>query len=842
MFITESSVLIQGQPMASGGGSSSPPSYSTTLETTLRSSLYDGYSVLQRPSQRVTVKVSFNILTINDMDIRDQVMSISGFLSLVSFTNGKTGRLAWSSETNYSNIPFLFSTEEYTWKPAIIIENSVKDISVISDKNIPMRIDSSGHVMWNPSGIYLISCESDITYYPMDTQICTLIVTTWAYTMNEIVLTFQDDPVDLQFYSPNGEWDLVNTSYATGNSKARRGQSFSSIEFTIEIKRRILFHTLNTLFPVSLMAFLIAMVFKLPPESGEKIGFSLTVLLAYAVYLSMISENIPSTSIYICYLAIYLALILALGTISVLCTIVVLNVYFRPDDEEIPTYLNDYIIPCLARLVCHRSCCCCRNKRGKNTSRVEPLKSDEVIDQSTFEETSDMTWQEFAKILDKLFFFLFIRILVLTCFFHTSIGQPPPKPSYSKDLETALRTELFNISNYHVQQRPQKKVEVQVSLTLLTINELNIKDQFLSISGYLSMFITELNLFYPILTLQKWFDSRLAWFNPSLTSQDYSNVPFLFSSETYVWRPAIIVENAIDDMSVISDPNVPMRINNRGMVTWNPAGNLQSVIAWAYTTHEIVLLFDSSPIDLDFYSENGEWEIVATHGDKAGERARGGQSFSNLNFTLTLRRRPLFHILSTLFPVILMAVLISMVFQLPPDSGEKIGFSLTVLLAYAVYLTLISETIPSTSMTVCYLCNHLSCYDIGTWHHLRYMYICTILVLKVHFKTSSSDIPHVLDVLVWKFIVKITCWKHHCCCCKTKVSSSTEVKLFTKVNEKHKLPEEEKSSVIEDTHTANVNELCMEEHTWQEMALILDHFFFVIFISTILISSISILS
>lgn len=178
----------------------------------------------------------------------------------------------------------------------------VKDISVISDKNIPMRIDSSGHVMWNPSGIYLISCESDITYYPMDTQKCTLIVTTWAYTMREIVLSFQEDSIDLQFYSPNGEWELINTSYATGNSKARRGQSFSSIEFTIEIKRRILFHTLNTLFPVSLMAFLIAMVFRLPPESGEKIGFSLTVLLAYAVYLSMISENIPSTSIYVCYL------------------------------------------------------------------------------------------------------------------------------------------------------------------------------------------------------------------------------------------------------------------------------------------------------------------------------------------------------------------------------------------------------------------------------------------------------------------------------------------------------------------------------------------------------------
>jgi hypothetical protein len=45
-----------------------------------------------------------------------------------------------------------------------------------------------------------------------------------------------------------------------------------------------------------LLAFLSAMVFKLPPDSGEKMGFSLTVLLAYAVYLTIISDDMPSTS------------------------------------------------------------------------------------------------------------------------------------------------------------------------------------------------------------------------------------------------------------------------------------------------------------------------------------------------------------------------------------------------------------------------------------------------------------------------------------------------------------------------------------------------------------------
>ena len=43
-------------------------------------------------------------------------------------------------------------------------------------------------------------------------------------------------------------------------------------------------------------------------------------------------------------------------------------------------------------------------------------------------------------------------------------------PSYSIELEERLRTELF--TNYTVQQRPDQKVHVSVSLTILTINEL----------------------------------------------------------------------------------------------------------------------------------------------------------------------------------------------------------------------------------------------------------------------------------------------------------------------------------------------------------------------------------
>ena len=182
---------------------------------------------------------------------------------------------------------------------------SIVDIGIISDNTIPMRIVNDGNVVWNPSGIYHVSCESDITYYPLDTQECTIKVSSWAYTAGEVELQFGSEPVDLSFYSKNGEWDLISASGSKSEDKSRGGTSFSSLTYSIKLQRRPMFHIINTLFPVALMAVLIAMVFKLPVDSGEKIGFALTVLLAYAVYLTMISDNIPSTSVTICYLCKY---------------------------------------------------------------------------------------------------------------------------------------------------------------------------------------------------------------------------------------------------------------------------------------------------------------------------------------------------------------------------------------------------------------------------------------------------------------------------------------------------------------------------------------------------------
>ena len=69
-------------------------------------------------------------------------------------------------------------------------------------------------------------------------------------------------------------------------------------------------------------------------------------------------------------------------------------------------------------------------------------------------------------------------------------------------------------------------------------------------------------------------------------------------------------------------------------------------------------------------------------------------------FQVKLKRLTTYYIVSVVFPVLFLSVTATLVFALPADSGEKMGTSITVLLAFAVYLTIVSEHMPRTSLNV----------------------------------------------------------------------------------------------------------------------------------------------
>ena len=170
----------------------------------------------------------------------------------------------------------------------------VSDIAVISDNTVVIRVAKDGTLNWTPGGVYNTQCTTDVTYYPFDTQTCSVTLATWGYTSIEISLV--GGGVETTYYEQNGEWEFSTYSIKS-STRSFESNSLPQVSFDLTFRRRPMFQVMNTIIPMILLASLSVFVFQLPPDSGEKMGYSLTTLLAFAVYLTLVSANIPTTSI-----------------------------------------------------------------------------------------------------------------------------------------------------------------------------------------------------------------------------------------------------------------------------------------------------------------------------------------------------------------------------------------------------------------------------------------------------------------------------------------------------------------------------------------------------------------
>jgi hypothetical protein len=180
----------------------------------------------------------------------------------------------------------------------------ISNLGRISDVTLPIEISKTGDITWSPGDVYDTSCDIDTTYYPFDVQTCAITLTTRGYSKNQLSLKLDKVPIVLNAYHENGEWELVKTSSSTSTVDRDR-IPFSQINFSFTFKRRSAFHIMNTIIPMFLLVSMTCFVFRIPVDAGEKLGYCLTVLLAFAVYLTLVSDDIPTTSTHICYLCKY---------------------------------------------------------------------------------------------------------------------------------------------------------------------------------------------------------------------------------------------------------------------------------------------------------------------------------------------------------------------------------------------------------------------------------------------------------------------------------------------------------------------------------------------------------
>jgi nicotinic acetylcholine receptor len=168
----------------------------------------------------------------------------------------------------------------------------------------------NGSVFWPIPTRLKSTCQIDVTYFPYDEQECKLKFGSWTYNGYQVSIAERSDAIELSNYVPNGEWDLLDTSYQVNIVRYPCcPEPFPDITFYIRIRRRVLYYLYSVVFPCVMLSILTLLVFCLPPESGEKIALGITVLLAFSVFMLAIAESMPETSEHIPLISIFLYLL-----------------------------------------------------------------------------------------------------------------------------------------------------------------------------------------------------------------------------------------------------------------------------------------------------------------------------------------------------------------------------------------------------------------------------------------------------------------------------------------------------------------------------------------------------
>lgn len=198
---------------------------------------------------------------------------------------------------------------------------------------------------------FQVSCSVDVANFPFDEQICHINIAVWGYDTKEITIlgNMRESP---EWSVQNSAWDLRATTVEGINT-----DQIPFLQVTLFTARRFEYFLINVLLPPILLSLVSPWVFLLPAASGERMSFAITCFLAFGVFMGLLSDNMPKSSVPIAHLSYFLMYMLIQSCAVTVCTIISLRVYHKAETtDEVPGWLSKFVSfvrlhPCRKRCV-----------------------------------------------------------------------------------------------------------------------------------------------------------------------------------------------------------------------------------------------------------------------------------------------------------------------------------------------------------------------------------------------------------------------------------------------------------------------------------------------------------
>uniref|UniRef100_A0A3B5MKM8 5-hydroxytryptamine receptor 3A n=1 Tax=Xiphophorus couchianus TaxID=32473 RepID=A0A3B5MKM8_9TELE len=324
---------------------SSPGRFANATLVRLADFLSAGYKKGVRPVKdwrtSTIVAIDLMVYSILNVDEKNQVLT-----TYVWYRQSWTDEfLVWNPE-DFDEVKQVSLPTANVWVPDILI-NEFVDVGKSPD--IPYVYVTHEGLVQNYKPIQVVTaCTLNIYNFPFDVQKCSLTFQSWLHTIDDINITLMRSPEKLRddksVFMNQGEWELLHILSNYKIFSVDNDDYYAEMKFHVVIRRRPLFYTVNLLLPSVFLMVMDIVGFFLPPDSGERVSFKITLLLGYSVFLIIVSDTLPATAIGTPLIGVYFVVCMALLVISLTETVLIVRLVHKQDLQPPVPHWVKYLV------------------------------------------------------------------------------------------------------------------------------------------------------------------------------------------------------------------------------------------------------------------------------------------------------------------------------------------------------------------------------------------------------------------------------------------------------------------------------------------------------------------